>query len=220
MKEVLIEIENLFFSYDHQLILKGINFQLYKGEKVGLMGKTGAGKTTLFYLLMGFLKPLSGNIKIFGKIRNKEKDFVEIRTQLGLLFQDPEIQLFCPTIKEDIAFGPLNQGKSREEVKEIVDEITKLLEIKHLLNRSVLKLSGGEKKICALASVMAMQPKIYLLDEPTNGLDEHYQNKIVNLLKEKMESFILVSHDQDLLTEVCEKIYLLERGTLKIIKSR
>ncbi|BAU23072.1 cobalt ABC transporter ATPase [Caldimicrobium thiodismutans] len=215
----LIEIIDLSFSYNGASpLLRGINLKLSTGEKIGLMGKTGSGKTTLFYLIFGFLKPASGIIKIFEKERQKESDFVEIRSNLGLLFQDPEIQLFCPTVKEDLAFGPLNKGLSRAEVKRIIEEVANFLRIPHLLEKSPLKLSGGEKKLCALASVMTMSPVAYLLDEPTNGLDEEFKEILKIFLKEKAETFIVISHEEEFLREVCQKIYILEEGRL-LLKS-
>lgn len=213
----LIEIIDLFFSYNGTSpLLRGINLKLSTGEKVGLMGKTGSGKTTLFYLILGFLRPASGIIKIFGKERQKESDFIEIRPNLGLLFQDPEIQLFCPTIKEDLAFGPLNKGLSRSEVQTLIKEVADFLKIPHLLEKSPLKLSGGEKKLCALASVMTMSPVVYLLDEPTNGLDEEFKEVLKIFLKDKAETFIVISHDEEFLREVCQKIYVLEEGRLLV----
>ena len=179
MENSAIILENVSFSYDSYSVLTEINFELRLGEKVGLIGPNGAGKTTLLYIIMGFLKPTSGKVFIFGKERKKEKDFLEVRQKLGLLFQDSDSQLFCPTVKEDIAFGPLNLGKDRNEVKEIVKSIAKIFNIEHLLERPVYKLSAGEKKIVALATVFAMNPICYLLDEPSSGLDEETKEKLI-----------------------------------------
>lgn len=219
MKRALIEIKELTFSYNGaKPLFENLKFVLHEGERVGLKGKTGAGKTTLLYLIMGFLKPQGGEIILFEKPRKSEEDFAEVRTKLGFLFQDPEIQLFCPTIKEDIAFGPLNLGMKREEIFRIIKEVSEYFGIAHLLERSVLQLSGGEKKICALASVMAMRPKVYLLDEPTAGLDEVYKERLHRFLRDNAETYLIVSHDDDFLEETCEKIYYLEDGKLKHIK--
>ena len=214
MEKSIIKLENISFSYDSYSVLTDINFELRLEEKVGLIGPNGAGKTTLLYIIMGFLKPNSGRVFIFGKERKGEKDFLEVRQKLGLLFQDSDSQLFCPTVKEDIAFGPLNLGKDRNEVKEIVKDIAKLFNIEHLLERPVYKLSTGEKKIVALATVFAMNPICYLLDEPSSGLDEEVKEKLTHFLKTHVKTCLIVSHDQGFLKEIVDKIYLLKNGQI------
>ncbi|HDD43717.1 MAG TPA: ABC transporter ATP-binding protein, partial [Candidatus Desulfofervidus auxilii] len=194
MEKILIKLENISFRYNSFSVLENISFELKFGEKVGLIGPNGSGKTTLLYIIMGFLKPVSGKVFIFGKERKKNKDFLEVRQKLGLLFQDSDSQLFCPTVKEDIAFGPLNLGKKREEVKEIVKKIARIFNIEHLLDRPIYKLSEGEKKIVALATVFAMDPVCYLLDEPSSGLDENTRNKLIEFLKNHVKTCLIVSH--------------------------
>ncbi len=208
----IIKLVDVTFGYNEKPILKEVNLELNEGEKVGLVGPNGSGKTTLLYIIMGLIKPQKGKIEILGKLREKEKDFIEVRQKIGLLFQDSDSQLFCPTVKEDIAFGPLNLGKSREEVKILVEEICEFLGIKHLINRPIYKLSGGEKKLVALATVMAMQPVCYLLDEPSTGLDEETKEKVISFLKNQAHTYLVVSHDKKFLKEVTEKIYFLKEG--------
>ena len=210
MEKILIKLENISFRYNSFSVLENISFELKFGEKVGLIGPNGSGKTTLLYIIMGFLKPVSGKVFIFGKERKKNKDFLEVRQKLGLLFQDSDSQLFCPTVKEDIAFGPLNLGKKREEVKEIVKKIARIFNIEHLLDRPIYKLSEGEKKIVALATVFAMDPICYLLDEPSSGLDENTRNKLIEFLKNHVKTCLIVSHDREFLKEIVENIYLLK----------
>jgi len=210
MEKILIKLENISFRYNSFSVLENISFELKFGEKVGLIGPNGSGKTTLLYIIMGFLKPVSGKVFIFGKERKKNKDFLEVRQKLGLLFQDSDSQLFCPTVKEDIAFGPLNLGKKREEVKEIVKKIARIFNIEHLLDRPIYKLSEGEKKIVALATVFAMDPVCYLLDEPSSGLDENTRNKLIEFLKNHVKTCLIVSHDREFLKEIVENIYLLK----------
>ncbi|PMP67733.1 MAG: energy-coupling factor ABC transporter ATP-binding protein [Thermodesulfobacterium geofontis] len=214
MKDPLIKLENISFSYNSYSVLENINFELNLGEKIGLIGPNGSGKTTLLFIIMGFLKPLSGKIFILGKERKKEKDFLEVRQKLGLLFQDSDSQLFCPTVKEDIAFGPLNLGKNRKEVKEIVEKIASLFNIKHLLERPIYKLSGGEKKVVALATVFAMDPIAYLLDEPSSGLDEEIKKKLIEFLKVYVKTCLIVSHDHEFLKATVEKIYILKNKNI------
>lgn len=115
MKTPIIKLRNISFSYDRRIVLNSLNLDIYEGDKIGLIGPNGSGKTTLLHIIMGLLKPQSGTIEIFGKIRNKEKDFIEVRQKIGFLFQDSDSQLFCPTVKEDIAFGPLNLGKTKKK---------------------------------------------------------------------------------------------------------
>ena len=210
MEKTLIKLENISFRYNSFLVLENINFELKFGKKVGLIGPNGSGKTTFLYIIMGFLKPVSGKVFIFGKERKRDKDFLEVRQKLGLLFQDSDSQLFCPTVKEDIAFGPLNLGKKREEVKEIVKKIARIFNIEHLLDRPIYKLSEGEKKIVALATVFAMDPVCYLLDEPSSGLDENTRNKLIEFLKNHVKTCLIVSHDREFLKEIVENIYLLK----------
>lgn len=214
MENPFIKLENISFSYNSYPVLENISFELNLGEKVGLIGPNGSGKTTLLFLIMGFLKPLSGKIFVLGKERKKEKDFLEVRQKVGLLFQDSDSQLFCPTVKEDIAFGPLNLGKDRKEVREIVEKIASLFNIKHLLERPIYKLSGGEKRIVALATVFAMDPICYLLDEPSSGLDEETKRKLINFLNDHVKTCLIVSHDKEFLKETVDKIYILKNKSI------
>jgi cobalt/nickel transport system ATP-binding protein len=170
---LLIDLEDISYSYPgRRPILKGLFFRLYEKERVGLIGPNGSGKTTLFHVIMGLLKPTSGSMTIFGRQVEDEKNFRSIRQKIGLLFQDADDQLFSPTVLEDVAFGPLNQGKSVREAKDIAMEALCSLGLEGFEDRITYKLSGGEKKLVSLATVLAMRPLILLLDEPTTGLDE------------------------------------------------
>lgn len=214
MKEPLISLKNIFFNYDSRVVLKDLNFDVYEGDRIGLIGPNGSGKTTLLHIIMGLLKPQSGVVEIFGKIRKKERDFIEVRQKIGFLFQDSDNQLFCPTVKEDIAFGPLNLGKSKEEAMNIVKDTLEILGLTGFENRVTYKLSGGEKRLVALATVIAMNPVCYLLDEPNAGLDENTSEKVLNYLKRNANTYIVVSHDRDFIEAVAEKIYFLKDGKL------
>jgi cobalt/nickel transport system ATP-binding protein len=212
---VIIEIEGLSFGYQKgKEIFNGLNFRFLKGQRVGLIGPNGAGKTTFFHIIMGLLKPLSGEIKIFGKIRKDEEDFIEVREKIGLLFQDSDDQLFCPTVEEDIAFGPLNLGKSPEEARAIVKDICEKLGLTGYEKRITYKLSGGEKRLVALATVMAMNPICYLLDEPTSGLDERSEKNFLSVLKRHSDTYIVITHDKDLLKKAVDIVYKLEDGKI------
>jgi len=186
-----------------------------KGEKVGLIGPNGAGKTTLFHMIMGLLSPDSGEIEIFTKVRKEEKDFLEVRQRIGLLFQDSDDQLFSPTVEEDIAFGPLNLGKTHEEAHAIVHETCAKLGLNGYERRITHRLSGGEKRLVALATVMAMNPACYLLDEPTAGLDDAATERFLSYLNEHADTYIMITHDHDLLLDTVDRAYVLSDGSVK-----
>lgn len=215
MKIPLIKLRDIDFYYDNRKILSSLDLDIYEGDKIGLIGPNGSGKTTLLHIIMGLLKPQRGTVEIFGKVRVKERDFTEVRQKIGLLFQDSDSQLFCPTVKEDIAFGPLNLGKTKEEAIQIVKETCKILGIEGFEDRVTHKLSGGEKRLVALATVIAMNPLCFLLDEPTAGIDENTIEKIISFLRLNTKTFLVVSHDKDFLRSVAEKIFILKDGQLK-----
>lgn len=215
MKTLLIKLRDIDFYYDNRKILSSLNLDIYEGDKIGLIGPNGSGKTTLLHIIMGLLKPQKGTVEIFGKVRVKERDFTEVRQKIGFLFQDSDNQLFCPTVKEDIAFGPLNLGKTKEEAIQIVKETCKILGLEGFEDRVTHKLSGGEKRLVALATVIAMNPLCFLLDEPTAGIDENTIEKIISFLRLNTKTFLVVSHDKDFLRSVAEKIFILKDGQLK-----
>ncbi len=192
-----------------------MGFSLGKGEKIGLVGPNGAGKTTLFYLIMGLLRPDSGEIRVFGRPRADEKDFLEVRQRIGLLFQDSEDQLFCPTVEEDIAFGPLNLGKSHSEARAIVGETCERLGLKGLENKVIHRLSGGEKRLVALAAVVAMNPECYLLDEPTAGLDDRTTERFLRYLREYADTYVIITHNHEFLKNAVDRMYRLEEGRIE-----
>lgn len=212
---LIINLTDISFSYpDCPDVLDNLNLQFSRNEKIGIMGTNGSGKTTLFHIIMGLLKPVSGKIEIFGKTAKKEKDFINVRRKIGLLFQDADDQLFSPTVLEDVAFGPLNFGKSRNEAIDIACKTLDFLGLAGFEDRLSYKLSGGEKRLVSLATVLAMKPKILLLDEPTTGLDEKTKTKIKKILSELDISYILISHEFDLLSEITDLIYTMKNGKI------
>jgi cobalt/nickel transport system ATP-binding protein len=211
----LIDLENLSFSYNGRApALKNVSFQLSGKEKVGLVGPNGSGKTTLFLLTMGLLRPSSGKIELFGKRMEREEDFKEVRQRIGLLFQDADDQLFCPTVLEDVAFGPLNQGKSGREAREIAIDTLNSLGLDGFEGRVTHKLSGGEKRLVSLATVLAMKPEILLLDEPTTGLDAETTRRLVSILENLELAYILISHDMDFIVKTTARVYAMVNGQL------
>ena len=206
----MIHLRNITFGYaPERPVLKGVDFRLGHGEKVGLIGPNGAGKTTLFHLIVGLLRPSEGEIEIFGKVRREEPDFWEVRERVGLLFQDADDQLFCPTVAEDVAFGPLNLGKSHEETAEIVRTTLEMLGLGGFENRVTYHLSGGEKRLVSLATVLAMSPDVLLLDEPTSGLHEDTAERLVSILSDHVPAYVIISHDRDFLERTSQTIYRL-----------
>ena len=212
---LIINLTDISFSYPGEPeVLDKLNLQFSRNEKIGLMGPNGSGKTTLFHIIMGLLKSLSGNIEIFGKSIREEKDFIDVRMRIGLLFQDADDQLFSPTVLEDVAFGPLNLGKSKDEAIDIARKTLEFLDLAGFEDRITYKLSGGEKRLVSLATVLAMEPEILLLDEPTTGLDEKTKTKIKKTLRELDLSYILISHEFDLLSEITDSIYTMDKGKI------
>jgi len=212
---LIINLTDISFSYPGEPeVLDKLNLQFSRNEKTGLMGPNGSGKTTLFHIIMGLLKPLSGSIEIFGKPAKEEKDFIDVRKRIGLLFQDADDQLFSPTVLEDVAFGPLNLGKSKDEAIDIARKTLEFLDLAGFEDRITYKLSGGEKRLVSLATVLAMEPEILLLDEPTTGLDEKTKTKIKKTLRELDLSYILISHEFDLLSEITDSIYTMDKGKI------
>ncbi len=210
----MIQLSNINFKYNSRPILNRVDFTVEAGDRIGLVGPNGSGKTTLCQIIMGLLKPESGEVNIFGKRRTSEADFAEIRGRIGYLFQDSDDQLFCPTVLEDVAFGPLNLGKSTREARTIVSTTLDSLNLGGYEQRITYQLSGGEKRLVSLATVLAMEPQVLILDEPTNGLDEDTSERIVDLLTGSSFTYILISHDMQLVRRTTQKIFQLKRGEI------
>ena len=201
MSEPLIELQNITFTYPGapSRFFRTLTISSCPGKHIGLIGPNGCGKTTLLHLIMGLLRPQAGSIVIFGQEVKKEQDFIEVRQKVGLLFQNPDDQLFCPTVLEDVAFGPLNQGKTPAEAIGIARETMERLGLHGFEDRVTYKLSGGEKKLVSLATVLAMEPQLLLLDEPTAGLDETTKHRLIHILNDLDIAYMIVSHEQDFL---------------------
>jgi len=214
-EKTLIKLNQISYSYpERPPVFDRLDFTLIRGEKTGLMAPNGSGKTTFFHIIMGLIKPGSGAIEIFNQPIEKEQDFVKIRRRIGLLFQDSDDQLFHPTVIEDVAFGPLNLGKTKEEAIDISKKTLEHLGLQNFEDRITFKLSGGEKRLVALATILAMEPEILLLDEPSAGLDEKTKEHITGILKDLEISYIVVSHEFDFLTEITDSIHTLDRGKI------
>lgn len=218
--ENIIELTDIGFSHkDGKELFCGLDFILRPGERVGLTGANGAGKSTLLNILMGFTKPRRGEVKILGRARLTQEDFTEVRKRIGLLFQDSDDQLFCPTVEEDIAFGPLNLGKSHAETFAIVGETCRALGLSGKEKKVVTRLSFGEKRLAALAAVVAMNPECYLLDEPTNGLDKDTTERILAFMQSHVTTCLVITHDRYFLENAVEKVYELNNGRIIPIRT-
>ncbi|MBF0480672.1 MAG: ABC transporter ATP-binding protein [Desulfovibrionaceae bacterium] len=211
----IVSLSGVDFAYPGgPQILRGLDFRLSQGDRAGIVGRNGAGKSTLFRLAMGLLRPTRGELSCFDKPLVSEKDFLAARRQIGFVFQDSDDQLFCPTVFEDVAFGPLNLGLDRELVKQKVTGALEALGLGGFERRLVHQLSGGEKRLTALAGVLAMEPRAVLLDEPSTGLDDDHADRFEAMLLGNVPTFAVVSHDRDFLARTCNKLYLLDDGRL------
>ena len=212
-----IEVQNLSFRYpDKTLALQNVSFTIKSGECVGLIGPNGAGKSTLFQILMGFLEPTQGTIHILNQELNK-KTKKQIRKKIGLVFQDPNDQLFSPTLWEDVAFGPFNLGYSRDEINRRVEKTLESLGMATLKNKAPHYLSFGEKKKAAIATILSMDPEIIFLDEPFSNLDpESYTDilQIVQAYRKKGLTIVVATHDVDVLPDLVDKCILLDKGEM------
>jgi len=211
----MIQLKDIHFGYGPELIFNGLNLRIEPGDRVGLLGSNGCGKTTLCHIIMGLLLPKLGEVKILGKIRTKESDFAEIRGRIGFLFQDSDDQLFCPTVIEDVAFGPLNMGQSPEEAKRTVTTTLNSLKLSGFEDRITYKLSGGEKRLVSLATVLAMNPEFLILDEPTSGLDEKTTERLIETLKESGLGYMIISHDRDFIKRTATKLIQMKDGQIQ-----
>lgn len=212
---ILIKLTDVCFGYPgREHLVDNANLTLSVGDRVGLMAPNGSGKTTLFHIIMGLIKPTAGQIDIFGKTMETETAFSAVRPRIGLLFQDSDDQLFSPTVIEDVAFGPLNMGKSKPEALSIAKETLALLGLTAYEDHVTYKLSGGEKRLVALATILALQPDVLLLDEPSTGLDRTTRERMATVLEQMEIPYLLISHNMDLLQRLTTIILTMEHGRL------
>ncbi len=208
MADVLIELKGICFSYeDGPPLFDGLALAIESGETMIVNGPNGSGKSTLLQIIVGLLIPSAGEVRLFGQTCRREASFREARRRVGFLFQDSDDQLFCPTVLEDIAFGPLNYGHGRKASKELAMRALEMVGLPDFAGRITHKLSGGEKRLVALATVLALEPEVLLLDEPTNGLDPENETRILDLLKNLPQAKVLVSHDPILLNTFPKRRY-------------
>jgi cobalt/nickel transport system ATP-binding protein len=219
---MIFQARDLTFRYHEQVALNQLSLEVREGERVALLGANGSGKSTLLRVLDGLAFPESGELLFRGeaitqeKLANTEFTF-QFRRRVGLVFQDPDAQLFSPTVFDEIAFGPLQMGWAKERIRERVNETLESMDIAHLRHRSPHRLSGGEKKRVAIASVMILDPEVLLLDEPTGALDPKSQTQIIDLIASfggGAKTVITATHDLDSLEEISDRCVLFESGRI------
>lgn len=214
MSKQTIELRNLCFSYpDGTEALRGLSFQIGYGESVAIVGGNGAGKTTLLQHLNGYLLPTGGEVLVGGTPVTR-KTMAAVRRSVGVVFQDPDDQLFMPTVFDDIAFGPLNAGCSLDEVERRVTASLERVGMLHLRERPPYKLSAGEKRAVAIATVLATEPDILVMDEPSSHLDPRGRRRLMTLLRSFEQTRIIATHDLEMVVEICQRVIVMDRGTV------
>lgn len=209
-----ITVEDLGFSYpDGTVALRGVSFEITHGESVALVGANGAGKSTLLMHLNGILSPARGTIRI-GDTPVTKETLPDIRKSVGMVFQDPDDQLFMPTVFEDVAFGPVNLGLPENEVAFRVETALSRVEALHLKDRPPYRLSGGQKRAVSIATVLAMSPNVLVMDEPSSNLDPRARRRVIELLKSFEHTKIVATHDLDLALDVCGRTIVMAGGTV------
>ena len=208
----MIEFRNVSFSYGEAPVVENLSFSIQKGENVGLIGANGAGKTTIMKLMLGLISG-SGEIKVDGLPMNKE-NLGEIRKKIGFVLQDSDNQMFMPTVYEDMIFGPRNYGLSKEETDRRVDAVLAQLGLQDLKHRHNHKISGGEKRMAAIATILAMEPEMILMDEPSTALDPVNRRTVINTINRLSQTKLIASHDLDMILDTCQRVILLSHGTI------
>lgn len=210
----MMNVEHLKLVYpDGTCAVDDLSLTLADGESVALVGANGAGKTSLLLSLVGVLGLAGGSIRV-DEVTLGKKTLDEIRRRVGLVFQNPDDQLFMPVIREDVAFGPRNFGHSPEETEKIVADTLETLGISHLGDKSPTKMSGGEKRMAAIATVLAMDPRVMLFDEPTAFLDPRARRKLIRLLNRLPHTKLIATHDLPFACEVCTRVVILQHGQI------
>lgn len=209
----MLEFRNVSFGYDRTSpVIRELSFKINDGETVGLIGANGAGKSTVMKLILGLLSG-EGEILLDG-VEVKKETLSDIRKKIGFVLQDSDDQMFMPTVYEDMIFGPMNYGMSREEADRKADEVLEKLGITALKHRHNHRLSGGEKRMAAIATILAMEPDVILMDEPTAALDPYNRRIVINAVNGLTQTRIITSHDLDMIMDTCERVILLSSGRI------
>ena len=204
----MIKFDNVSCEYEREIkVLKDVSFEIETGDSVGLIGANGAGKSSLMKALLGLID-YEGDIFVDG-VRVDSKSVNEIRRKVGFVLQNSDNQMFMPRVYDDMRFGPINQGLSKEETDKRIDDVLNRLGIEYLKDKYNHKISGGEKRMAAIATVLAMQPEIVVMDEPTVSLDPYNRRQVIAAIKALNETKLIASHDLDMIAKTCNKVILL-----------
>ena len=210
----MITFDNVSFAYESGApVLRGVSFHIAPGEAVGLIGANGAGKSTIMKLMLGLLPCTEGEIRVDG-VRVEKKTLPQIRRTLGFVLQDSDSQMFMPTVYEDMMFAPRNYGLSKEEAEQKVDAVLEQLGLTELKHRHNHKISGGEKRMAAIATILAMEPKAILMDEPSIALDPFNRRTVIRAINGLSMTKLIASHDLDMILDTCSRVLLLSGGQL------
>lgn len=213
MSKKIIEIKELSYSYpDKTPALSKVNLEVFEGESVGIIGPNGAGKTTLLLHLNGILQG-QGSVKVCG-IQINGKNLPQVRSKVGLVFQDPDSQLFMPTVFDDVAFGPINMNVAKEDIPVLVHKALNEVDMFDVKDKLAHHLSFGEKKRVSFATVLSMNPSILAMDEPTGNLDPKHRRKLINFIKNSRLTKIVATHDLEMVLEVCQRAIILDKGAV------
>jgi cobalt/nickel transport system ATP-binding protein len=214
MSHHIVEVHDLNHTYpDGTKAVRGISFRIHHGESVAVVGANGAGKSTLLLHLNGYLPPQTGTVRI-GDFPLTKATVPNIRKTVGMIFQNPDDQLFMPTVYEDVAFGPQNLGLPPDEVEQRVVDALSRTNVAHLRERPPYKLSGGEKRAVAIATVLSMSPDILVMDEPTSNLDPKARRALIELLGGFQHTKIIATHDLDMVLDLCERTIVIHEGKI------
>ena len=209
----MIEFENVSFAYEQgSPVIDSLSFTIGDGESVGLIGANGAGKSTIMKLLLGLVTG-EGRIAVDG-IDVSRENLGKIRQKLGFVLQNSDNQMFMPTVFEDMMFAPLNYMVSREDAEKRVDEVLERLDLQYLKHKYNHKISGGEKRMAAIATVLAMEPEAVLMDEPTSALDPYNRRVVINTIRGLKQTKIITSHDLDMIMDTCDRVILISKGRI------
>lgn len=208
----MIEFANVSFAYGETPVVENLSFTIRKGETVGLIGANGAGKSTIMKLMLGLLSG-SGQIAVDGLPVNQE-NLSEVRRKIGFVLQDSDNQMFMPTVYEDMIFGPRNYGLSKEETERKVDAVLAQLGLTELKHRHNHRISGGEKRMAAIATILAMEPEAILMDEPSTALDPVNRRTVINTINTLPQTKLIASHDLDMILDTCQRVILLSHGAI------